>query len=242
VSSHHPPAPKPALPKPPKRKVTGAPFKLNRQFVEWCRTIHIYLTMLGLLVLLLFGITGFTVNHEDWFGATTPRVHDSEGKIPADLLARGDSLHIVERLRQDFHITGAMTSYDDLGDSIEVAFKDPGQLWNVEINKAAGDAKIHVEAFNFIAVIDNLHRGRYTGPAWHWVIDISALLIVVACFTGVVLWLTLPKRRKLGLAAVALGVLGTLIIYIMLVPGSDEPPPPAADLSPATSAPATPQP
>ncbi len=238
MSARAPHPPRPGPPKPPRRWVAGAPLLLNRQFVDWCRTIHVYLTMLGLLILLLFGITGFTINHEDWFGATTPRLHESHGPVSPELLAHNDSLLIVEHLRQDFHITGAMTSYDDVGDSIEVAFKEPGQLWNVEINKTTAQAQVHAEAYNFIAVLDNLHRGRYTGPAWHWVIDISALLIVLACFTGVVLWLTLPKRRQLGLAAVAIGVLGVLLIYLILVPGTDEPPAPATASPPGISAPA----
>ena len=204
--------------------------QINRKFLAFCRTIHIYLTLLGLFVLLLFGITGFTVNHEDWFGATTPRVTESTGQTATALIEKNDRLAIVEHLRATFHISGAMTSFDDLEQTLSVGFKEPGQMWEIEIDKASGKTSVHNEAFNFVAMVNNLHRGRYAGPSWKWVIDISAILIVIACFTGVVLWLVLPKRRQLGIAAMVVGTVGTMLIYLWLVPGADvhratEPPP-----------------
>lgn len=203
--------------------------QINRKFLAFCRTIHIYLTMLGLFVMLLFGITGFTVNHEDWFGATTPHPTDVDGTTPLELIAKNDQLRIVEHLRSTFKIHGAMTSFDELEDSLSIGFKEPGQVWEVEVEKSTGKTSVHSEAFNFIAMINNLHRGRYSGASWKWVIDISAILIVIACFTGVVLWMVLPKRRKLGLAAMLGGTIVTVAVYIWLVPGQDqhrEPPPP----------------
>ena len=195
---------------------------INRKFLAWCRTIHIYLTMLGLGVLLFFGITGFTVNHEDWFGATRPRLREVRGQLPLELLQRKDSLRVVEQLRTIFGITGALTDFEDLEDKISAGFKEPGQTWEVDIVKLDGKTTVHQEMFNFAAVINNLHRGRYAGRAWSWVIDVSALLIVVACATGLVLWLVLPTRRNLGLAALAIGTAGTLLVYLCLVPGNAE--------------------
>jgi uncharacterized protein len=192
---------------------------VNRRFLSLCRTLHVYLTMLGLGVMLFFGVTGFTVNHEDWFGATRPMVTDSSGQTPVELLAKGDGLRIVEHLRATFHVTGAMTDFADEGEKFSISFKDPGQLWEIEIEKATGKTSIHNEAYNFAAIINNLHRGRYAGPAWSWIIDISACFIVLACLTGIVLWLALPQRRKFGVRALLLGTVGVLLIYHFLIPG-----------------------
>ena len=177
--------------------------------------------MFGLLVMFLFGLTGFTINHEDWFGATSPRVVESETTVPVELIAKKDNLRLVERLRSTLQIAGAMTAFDDLDDRFSIGFKEPGQIWEIEVEKITGVAKVHHETFNFTAIINNLHRGRYSGAAWRWVIDISAILIVVACGTGIVLWLALPRRRVLGAIALALGILGTVFIYRVLVPGAD---------------------
>jgi len=195
--------------------------RINRRFLAFCRTIHIYLTMFGLLVLLGFGITGFTINHEDWFAATRPKVNEAEGKTPADLIAKKDSRQLVGYLRQTFHISAALVSYDDLDERLSAGFKSPGEIWEVEIDKSSGKTTVHAEQFNWVAVINNLHRGRYSGSAWSWVIDISAALIVLACITGIVMWLALPKRLKLGTTFLVLGTLAVLLTYLILVPGSD---------------------
>lgn len=197
------------------------PSPVKKSFLALCRTLHIYLTMFGLLVMLLFGVTGFTINHEDWFGATRPRVVESEGQVPLALIAQKDGLRIVEHLRSAHRITGAMTDYDDDADRLSIAFKQPGQTWEVQIEKRDGKARVHAETFNATAVLNNLHRGRYTGEAWRWVIDLSALLIVVACATGIILWIALPRRRIAGIVALALGILGTLAVFYLLVPGAD---------------------
>jgi hypothetical protein len=197
---------------------------IKKKFLALCRTLHVYLTMLGLLVMLLFGVTGFTVNHEEWFGATRPRVLDTEGTMPRELLAQGDALRIVEHVRNTWRVAGAMTDYEASDDRVSIAFKEPGQLWELEIEKSTGRTKLHNETYNLAAFLNNLHRGRYAGPAWRWVIDVSALFIVLACATGIVLWLALPRRRLLGFIALAVGVLGTIGIIYALVPGPDASP------------------
>ena len=173
--------------------------------------------MFGLAVMFFFGVTGFTANHEDWFGATLPRETSIDGQTPPDLIRAGDALRIVEHLRKTYRVSGE-ADYRDLDQAITIGFKEPGQSWDVEIEKETGKTSIKGQAFNFVAVINNLHRGRYSGTAWKWVIDISAAFIAVACFTGVVLWLVLPKRRKIGAAMLFAGTLATLAIYVWLVP------------------------
>jgi hypothetical protein len=181
--------------------------------------------MLGLGVILFFGVTGFTLNHEDWFGATRPVITDTAVQTPVELLARGDNLRIVENLRATLHLTGAMTDFADEGGKYSISFKEPGQLWEIEIEKNTGKTRIHNEAYNFAALVNNLHRGRYAGPAWSWIIDICAGFIVLACATGIVLWLALPRRRKIGVTALLLGTIGVLLIYHFFIPGPDAPAP-----------------
>ena len=163
--------------------------RLWTQFIGWSRTIHIYLTMMGLLAMVLFGATGYTINHEDWFGATHPVVVEFQGSIAKDPVTKGDRLAVVEQLRANYRITGAVTAYDDLDDELSIAFKEPGQIWEIRVAKATAKVDVHHETFNFAALVNNLHRGRYAGESWRWVIDVSALLIVLACVTGFFLWL-----------------------------------------------------
>ncbi len=195
--------------------------RLWQQFITWSRTIHIYLTMMGLLAMVLFGATGYTINHEDWFGATKPVVDEQQGTMSKDPVVKGDRLGVVEQLRTKYRISGAVTSYDDFEDDVSISFKEPGQIWEIRITKADGKVDVHHETFNFAALINNLHRGRYSGESWRWVIDVSALLIVLACLTGFILWLALPRRRRAGIAFLAAGTLITLGVIYLFVPGGD---------------------
>ncbi|MEO7411791.1 MAG: PepSY-associated TM helix domain-containing protein [Opitutaceae bacterium] len=194
---------------------------INKTLLTVCRSVHIYLTMLGLLVMLLFGVTGFTINHEGGMTASTPVVSEVEGKVPMALITAHDELRIVEHLRQAFSIKGAMTDFTEIPDEFAIAFKEPGQVWDITVAKGNGQVTARREEYDFVAIINNLHRGRYTGPAWSLVIDFSAILIVLACLTGFVLWLALPKRRQLGIAFLALGTVATMAVIYALVPGPD---------------------
>ncbi|MEO5959209.1 MAG: PepSY-associated TM helix domain-containing protein [Opitutaceae bacterium] len=194
---------------------------VNKTILHLCRTVHVYLTMLGLLVMLLFSITGFTVNHAEWFGATTPRVTEREGTVPLALIAKRDELRIVESLREAFRIRAAMTNFSDQDDEYYVSFKSPGELWEISVVKATGKVRARQEAYNFTAIVNNLHRGRFSGPAWSWVIDLSAALIVLACLTGFVLWLALPRRRQFGIVFLVAGTLATMAVIYFFVPGPD---------------------
>ena len=103
---------------------------------------------------------------------------ESATEVPPALIAQHDALRIVELLRRTFQIHGAVANYDEVENEIGIAFKEPGQIWEISIDKTTGHAAAHHEVYNFAALINNLHRGRYTGGAWSWVIDGSAALNV----------------------------------------------------------------
>ena len=194
---------------------------INKTLLAACRAVHIYLTMLGLLVMLLFSVTGFTINHEGLLDSAPPRVTEHTGQVPPALIASHDNLRIVEHLRQTLGIHGAMANFADIDDEYAIAFKEPGQIWDITVTKSTGRVAAHNEQYGLIAIINNLHRGRYTGPAWRWVIDFSAALIVIACLTGFILWLAVPRRRQLGIAFLVVGTAATMAVIYFFVPGPD---------------------
>jgi hypothetical protein len=192
--------------------------RINRTLLAWTRTIHIYLTMAALGLMLFFAVTGFTVNHEDWFGATTPRTRTVTGDTPAELVKAADKLRIVEHLRSKFGVTGAMTDFDTDDETYHVVFKGPGRVCEATIARPDGKTSVELKSFGLAGRINDLHRGRDAGEAWRWIIDASALLIVLASMTGVILWLALPKRRTLGIVALIVGIAGSIAFYLALVP------------------------
>lgn len=194
---------------------------MNKTLVAFCRAVHIYLTMLGMLVMLLFSVTGLTINHEEALGATEARVEEKSARLPSALLTPLDEPGIVAHLRETWNVRGALTNFTVLRDELALAFKAPGEVWDISIMRRSGEITARREKYGFTAIINNLHRGRYTGPAWSWIIDFSAVLIVLACLTGFVLWLALPKRRRLGIALLVLGTAATMAVIYYFVPGPD---------------------
>jgi hypothetical protein len=69
-----------------------------------------------------------------------------------------------------------------------------------------------------IAIINDLHKGRDTGKAWAFVIDISAILMVLVSLSGLVLIFFLHKKLRSGLIALAIGTALCYVVYQVWVP------------------------
>ena len=107
-------------------------------FRKWSRTLHIYLSMLGLVLMVFFALTGFMLNHSEWFGLDRARTRTVEGALPAGLLTGPDKLAVVEKLRADFGARGAMDSFDVQEDELRIAFKSPGRKVEAVIHRGNG--------------------------------------------------------------------------------------------------------
>ncbi len=196
-------------------------------FKKWSRLLHIYLSMLGLLAVVFFSITGLMLNHEEWFGYAEPRVKKNEGTVPVALLGKPDEsgksgepdkFGIVEKLRKDFGATGALDSFDVRDDDLALVFKSPGRRTEATIARADGHAEVSIETHGFAGRFVELHRGTEAGPAWRLVIDATAILLLLSSFTGLVLWLLVPKWRPLGIAALVVCAGVCVAVYLVFVP------------------------
>jgi hypothetical protein len=101
---------------------------------------------------------------------------------------------------------------------ISISFKGPGYAADAFIDAANGSYDLAETRNGFVAVINDLHKGRDTGSVWSMVIDVSASLLVLVSLTGLILIWFVYKRRTSGLVlAVASGVLCWLV-YRAFVP------------------------
>ena len=192
---------------------------LRRQFLKkWFRTLHIYLSMMGLVLVFFFSATGFMLNHEDWFGLGDIETRTENVTVPAKLLAAPDKLGVVEWLRQECHVTGAVASFGVEEAALQISFRSPGRQCVVAINRSSGEAQLEFQWQGVLGRINELHRGLDAGPAWKLVIDLSALLLAISAGTGLFLWSLVPKWRAYGIAAVVVSVAACLAVYFLAVP------------------------
>jgi hypothetical protein len=66
--------------------------------------------------------------------------------------------------------------------------------------------------------MNDLHKGRDTGKGWAWLIDISAILMVIVSLSGLLMLFFLKKKRVAGTLMIVLGGIALWMVYWLLVP------------------------
>lgn len=183
--------------------------KLYSRLAAVARWLHIYLSMFGFAALLLFSITGLTLNHPNWFAGESRRT--LQGEMQLSWLASGEAtparLEIVEHLRSAHGISGAVSDFTADERECLVAFKGPGYAADVFIDRTTGRYDGTEIRHGTIALLNDLHKGRHTGNVWSWVIDFSAIGMVLISVTGFVLLFFIRRRRRSGLVIALIGLI-----------------------------------
>lgn len=92
----------------------------HRLVLKWSRYLHVYLTLFGFVLLLFFAITGFMLNHEDWF---LPR-QSIEGTMPLEWLRSPEPQDkILEKLQSDFGVQGELEAFDPQPEIVRIVLK-----------------------------------------------------------------------------------------------------------------------
>ena len=70
----------------------------------------------------------------------------------------------------------------------------------------------------WVAVLNDLHKGRDSGRGWSVVIDVSAVLLTLVSLTGLLLLFFVYKRRVSGLILAAAGGVVCWLAWVRYVP------------------------
>ena len=194
----------------------------RRRIAKASRWLHIYGSMGSLALVLFFTITGITLNHQEWF-ADQQATTDHHGTMAAALLRTAapegvDKLSVVEALRSAGAVRGAVSDFRTDDAQCEVVFKGPGYEASAVIDRSTGRFDVTESRMGFAAVINDLHKGRDTGPIWRAVIDISAVLLLFISITGLVLLYFVHKYRLAGVILFGTGAAITYLTYVVWVP------------------------
>ncbi len=129
-----------------------------------------------------------------------------------------DKLAVAETLRSRHALRGAVTEFAVDEYQCFVSFRGPGYSADAFIDRAAGEYELTEARLGLVALLNDLHAGRSAGPAWPWVIDVSAVIMAVASITGLALVLLVKRRRRSGVLAAVLGSVAVVVVYLLLVP------------------------
>jgi hypothetical protein len=204
---------------------------LRRVVASTSRFLHLYLSMVSFAVVLFFAATGLTLNHPDWFSSQIKTIvrhgvaaKSMLGNRTAQVAAGGggdatiDKLGLVEMLRSRDGIHGAVSDLRVDDSQIEISFKAPGYSADAFIDRDSGKYDLTETRNGFVAILNDLHKGRDSGRAWSVVIDISASLLVLVSLSGLVLIWFMHKRRTNGLLLAAAGAAAFILIYRLFIP------------------------
>lgn len=196
--------------------------KVRRNVSAVSRWLHIYLSMASFFILFFFAITGITLNHTEWF-EDQQKTTNAKGKLEASWVAVADTnaikkLEIVEFIRNKHHVTGAISEFVIDEDQCTISFNGPGYTADVFVERTSGAYELSETRTGLFGVLNDLHKGRDSGKVWKWVIDISAVLMVLVSFTGLMMLWFLKKKRVAGFLTVLGGAILSWIIYRLFVP------------------------
>lgn len=110
-----------------------------------------------------------------------------------------------------------VSDFGATGSEAIITFVDPGYSAELFFDTTDGSFDLTVEQQGFVAVMNDLHKGRDTGSAWRWIIDISAVFLVAISLTGLAMQFFLRKRRRSAFVSAAVGsLLAIALIWITI--------------------------
>lgn len=175
-------------------------------FYRNARHVHAWLSAFAFLALTFFAGTGLLLNNPNWF-ATPSHDIDLQVTIPSQVLAQAKTLEnpapllldTVRQLNKTQPLVGAFKSSDLVDGELDIRLEGAKGHTDITVPLDTGLASITITPESTLDVLKNLHRGKHVGAIWKWVIDISAIIILVLSCAGYVLFFSLRKRKTISL-------------------------------------------
>ncbi len=192
-----------------------------KQMHQW----HWISSAVCLVAMLGFAITGVTLNHAAQISAE-PTVNTIKKTLPANLLASLASPAsdkaplppaVADWLEKEVSLN--IEAVPGEWSEEEIYFALPragGDAW-LSVNRTSGAVEYELTDRGWVSYFNDLHKGRNTGSAWIWFIDVFAAACVIFAGTGLFL-LQLHSRNRSGTwPIVALGFVIPVVLVILFV-------------------------
>ncbi|MCK5911737.1 MAG: PepSY-associated TM helix domain-containing protein [Caulobacter sp.] len=193
-----------------------------KQLHQW----HWISAAVSLIGMLLFAITGITLNHAGQIEAQ-PKVVSRTATLPPDLmalLAKGPEegkrplpVPLEPFLDKAVGADVAGREGEWSPEEVYVALARPGGDAWLSIDRETGAIEHEKTTRGAVSLLNDLHKGRNSGKAWSWFIDIFAVACVIFTVTGLILLQFHARARPLTWPLVGLGLAAPVILVILFV-------------------------
>lgn len=191
------------------------------QFRQW----HWISGAVCLVGILLFAITGITLNHAADIEAK-PVVTTREATLSDPLIAALATNEnpsaplpdaVADWIRNEIGVAVAGRDAEWSADEIYVGLPRPGGDAFLTIGRADGAVFYERTDRGWVSYLNDLHKGRNTGTAWSWFLDIFALACVVFSITGLALLYLYARGRKSTWPLVGAGLAIPMLLAIVFI-------------------------
>jgi len=207
--------------------MTRSPDHRRRSY--WLKTLHEWhwvSSAICLIGMLLFAVTGFTLNHAGQIEAK-PRVTSLQATVPAQVLGGLKAPESQGRApmppalqdwaRAQWSIDTAGREAEWSADEVYVSLPRPGGDAWMRVSLADGAAEYERTDRGWISYLNDLHKGRNTGAAWSWFIDIFAAACLVFCLTGLFILKMHAGNRPFTWPMVGLGLVIPALLALLFI-------------------------
>jgi uncharacterized protein len=199
-------------------------------FIKWLRKVHGWVGLWGAALGLLFGTTGFFLNHRGGpLRVSTGEPQVSMMQVPLPQPAPESPRELSKWLKHELKLTGNPgraqkepehpVAWGDRSviqpEHWQLNFASPHENTSAEYWVGNSYVTVKRSENTFLAMLTNLHKGVGLSVGWVLLIDTLAGSLILLSLTGVLLWTELNKRKTVGVvlvlgsitAAVCLGLL-----------------------------------
>ncbi|MES2740396.1 MAG: PepSY-associated TM helix domain-containing protein [Pseudomonadota bacterium] len=198
----------------------------------WLKNLHQWhwvSSALCLLGMLLFSVTGFTLNHATQIEAR-PAVTSKKATLPSPLqqqLRQFAAQHDGAKsplppaarawLAATWSVDAGARQAEWSRDEVYLPLAKPGGDAWVRIGIEDGAVEYELTDRGWISWLNDLHKGRNTGAVWSWFIDIFAAACLVFCLTGLLILKFHAAKRALTWPMVGLGIVIPCVIALLFI-------------------------
>ena len=194
----------------------------------WLKQLHSWhwiSAAVSLVAMLLFSVTGITLNHATGIAAS-PVVTERTGLLPPPLLrtlttpATADAplpAPVAARIADTVGLDPAGRPAEWSESDVYVALPRPGGDGWVSVDRASGRITAETTDRGWISYLNDLHKGRNTGAAWAWFIDIFAGACILFTLTGLLLLQLHARHRPSTWPIVAIGCAIPVLIAFLFI-------------------------
>lgn len=176
--------------------------------------------------MLLFAITGITLNHAADI-ESEPSVVRVNGVIPQDLMnvlsvESGEKLvelplEIKQWLSKHEGISVSSVKIEASGSEIYIPLARPGGDAWLNIDITSGEFEYESTSRGWVSYFNDIHKGRNTGKAWVYFMDVFALACVIFSITGFVLLQRYSDTRSQTWPLVVAGLVVPVFFMLFLI-------------------------